>query len=113
MGSLIVAALFYVGACAILRLWRLRAAGEDAPRRLRVVSHVAVVVITAIFLSSYVVRARTAPGYGIPVLAVTSAVWAHFKLGSWRAMPSGSRVYVDAQGDVFPRQGADKKPPFV
>ena len=105
VASLIVAALFYAGSCAVLRLWRLRAAGEEVARRLRVASHVAVVFITLIFLSSYVVRALTSPGFALPVVGMTSAVLVYLKWGGWRttspASGGVSGVYVDASGDVF------------
>ena len=117
VSSLVVAALFYAGSCAILPLWRRRAAGEDAPRRLTVLSHVAVVVITAIFLSSYIVRALTSPAYAIPVLVMTSVVLVYLRSAGWRGAPSGAgpwpAVYADAGADVFRRQRAEKRPPFV
>src|SRR2546425_395047 len=88
--SLIVAALFYSGSYAILGLWRRRAAGEAAGRPLSVVSHLAVVFIGVVFLSSYVVRALSAPGYVIPVAVITAAILAYLRFGGWRARSTGS-----------------------
>jgi hypothetical protein len=90
VGSLIVAGLFYAGSCAILGLWRRRAAGEDARRRLKVAGHVAVVFIGAIFVSSYAVRAVTYRGFSIPVAIMTSAIWVYLRFGDWKALSAGS-----------------------
>jgi hypothetical protein len=88
--SAVVAILFYVGSFTVLALWRRRAAGQAAGRRLRVMSHAAVLFIWAIFMGSYVALAVSMPRYVIPVVLMTATVWAYLRLGGWNAMPTGS-----------------------
>jgi hypothetical protein len=90
VASAVVAVLFYAGAFSVLALWRRRAAGEAASRRLRAASHAAVVFIWAIFIASYGALAFGMPRYVIPVVLMTATVWTYLRFGDFGAMQSRS-----------------------
>ena len=69
-----VAVVFYAAAFVVLRAWRDPGTGHSSSRRLHVAARVAVVVIGAVFLNSYVGRAVHTPVYWLPAAGVAVAV---------------------------------------
>jgi hypothetical protein len=69
-----VAVLFYTAALVVLRAWRRAAKGHSSPRALQLSATVAVVMIGAVFLNSYVGRALHTPVYWLPAAGVAGAV---------------------------------------
>jgi hypothetical protein len=70
----VVALVFYTAAFVVLRAWRDTAEGRLSPRGLQLSARVAVVVIGAVFLNSYVGRALHRPVYWLPAAGLAAAV---------------------------------------
>jgi len=84
---LTVAVLFYTAALVVLGAWRTGAKGHASPRALQRSATVAVVMIGAVFLNSYVGRALHTPVYWLPAAGVAGAVvvyilWARGEVSS-------------------------------
>ena len=71
---IMVAVVFYTAAFVVLHAWRDTAEGRSLPRALHVSAGVAVVLIGAVFLNSYIGRALHTPVYWLPAAGLVAAV---------------------------------------
>lgn len=74
---MVVAAAFYLSAFGILRVWRGVGSARVVSRRELLTAHLAVLLIAAIFVNSYVSRVKTTPVYWLWIAGMVLVVIAY------------------------------------